>query len=60
MTCSLTTSSSRQLSMRIVVSGGAYLRGVVEEIEQHLLEQHRVELQHRQVGCELDLDLCAA
>ena len=29
--------------------------GVVEEIEQHLLEQHRIELEHRQVGRNLDL-----
>ena len=35
--------------------------GVVEQIEQHLLEQHGVELQHRQVGGELQLDtLCCA
>ena len=30
--------------------------GIVEEIEQHLLEQHGVEREHRQVGRELDLD----
>ena len=31
-------------------------RGVVEEIEQHLLKQHGIELKHGQVGIELHLD----
>ena len=35
--------------MRIVGAGGRIFRRVVEEVEQHLLEQHRIELEHRQV-----------
>ncbi len=31
------------------------LGGVVEEIEQHLLEQHGIHHHHRQVGADLDL-----
>ncbi len=31
--------------------------GIVEEVEQHLLEQHGVEVQHRQIGGEVELDL---
>ena len=37
--------------------GGRIFGGIVQQIEQHLLEQHRVELQHRQVGGELKRDL---
>ena len=33
------------------------LRGVVEEIEQDLLEQHRIKLEHWQIRRELKLDL---
>ena len=34
-------------------------RGIVEEIEQRLLEQHGVEFEHRQIRSELELDLVA-
>ena len=37
--------------------GGRIFRGIVEQIEQHLLEQHGIELEHRQIGGELQLDL---
>ena len=40
----------------MVGAGGRIFRGIVEQVEQHLLEQHGVELDHRQVGGELDLD----
>ena len=56
MTCSLTTSSSRQPRDAHGRAGRRIFRGVVEEVEQHLLEQHGIELEHRQVGREIDLD----
>ena len=31
-------------------------RCIIEKIEQHLLKQHRIELEHRQVRGEVDLD----
>ena len=34
-------------------------RGIVEEVEQHLLEQHGIEFEHRQIRSELELDLVA-
>ena len=40
----------------MVVPCGRILGRIVEKVEQHLLEQHGVELQHRQIGRELDLD----
>ena len=43
----------------IIGAGRRVFRGIVEQIEQHLLEQHRIEPQHRQVGCEIDLDAVA-
>ena len=43
--------------MRIVVSGGRVFRGIVQEIEQDLLEQHGIELEHRQIRSELELDV---
>ena len=36
--------------MKMVVPGGGVFRGVVEQIEQHLLEQHGIERHHRHVG----------
>ena len=42
--CSATESLSRQLRIAIVVSGGRIFGGVVEQVEQHLLEQHGIEL----------------
>ncbi len=40
----------------IVVPRRRIFRGIVEQIEQHLLEQHGIELEHRQIGGELQLD----
>src|SRR5437588_7371523 len=37
-------------------AGRCIFGGVVEEVEQHLLEQHRIELQHRQIGGDRDFD----
>src|SRR5258705_12635557 len=39
--------------------GGRIFRRVVQDVKEHLLEQHRVELQHRQIGGELERDLVA-
>ena len=52
----MTESLSRKLLIDIVVSGGRIFGGIVQQIEQHLLEQHRVELQHRQIGGKLERD----
>ena len=38
-------------------AGRGIFGGVVEDVEQHLLEQDRVEPQHRQVGGNLDFDM---
>ena len=32
------------------------LGGVVEQVDQHLLQEHRVEGQHRQLGLDVELD----
>ena len=45
--------------MRMVVPGGRIFGGVVQEIEQHLLEQDRIDVHHRQVGCKLQFDAMA-
>src|SRR5205823_9933526 len=37
-------------------AGRRIFRGIVEQIEQHLLEQHRVNAQHRQAWFDVDLD----
>src|SRR5580700_11844943 len=37
-------------------AGRGIFRGIVEQIEQHLLEQHRVYAQHRQARLDVDLD----
>ena len=42
--------------MRIVVPGRRIFRCVVEQIEQHLFEQHRVQFEHRHIGRKLDID----
>ena len=39
------------------MSGGAYLPSIVQKIEQSLLEQNRIQLEHRHIGRKLDLDL---
>ena len=44
---------------RIGDSGVGIFGGIVEQVEQHLLEQDRVDPHHRQVGRQIDLDLCA-
>ena len=33
---------------------GGVFGGIVEQVEQHLLEQHRVDVDHRQVVREVD------
>jgi hypothetical protein len=35
------------------------LRGIVEQIEQHLFEENGVEFEHRQIGRQLELDMMA-
>src|SRR5260370_6275478 len=37
-------------------AGRGIFRGIVEQIEQYLLEQHRIQAQHRQARLEIDLD----
>jgi len=34
--------------------------GIIEQVEQHLLEQHGIDPQHRQIGRDLDLDAMLA
>ena len=48
---------SRQLSMRIVVPVGAYFAALSSKIEQDLLEKDRIQLEHGQIGGELELDV---
>ena len=38
-------------------AGRGVFRGIVEEVEQRLLEQHRIDFQHRQIRRQLELDL---
>ena len=47
---------SRRAAIRISDARRRVFRGIVEQVEQRLLEQHGIELQHRQVGREIDLD----
>ena len=35
---------------------GGELRRIVEDVEQGLLEQHRIDVEHRQVGLDVELD----
>ena len=56
-TCRQTDPASRQRLDADGRAGRRIFRGIVEQVEQHLLEQHGIERQHRQVGGELDLDL---
>src|SRR5260370_18344994 len=37
-------------------AGRGIFRGIVEQIEQYLLEQNRIQAQHRQARLEIDLD----
>ena len=54
-TCRRTVSCSRQLCNANDGVGGRVFGGIVEEIEQRLLEQHGVDLDHRQIRRDLDL-----
>src|SRR3954447_15106013 len=38
------------------VAVGGILSGIVQQVEQRLLEQHRIQLQHGQAGGKLQLD----
>ena len=57
MICSEIESRSPHAPDRYRGAGGRIFRGIVQQVEQHLLEQHRVEFQHRQVGGKIKRDL---
>ena len=51
-----TASDSRQAWMRISVSGGRIFSGVVEQVKKGLFEENGIDVHHRQVGRQIDLD----
>ena len=54
-TCRRTLSSSRQLWMRMVVSGGAYLAALSSRLNSTCSNSTASTIDHRQVGGDLDL-----
>ena len=52
-----TRSPSSAAAIAIRAAGRRVFGGVVEHVDQHLLDQDRVDMEQRQVGGDVDLDL---